>query len=260
MKTAVKASLIGIIFVLPLAGCTEVQKSDEALSFEDRPVIKAFYATSPVRIDGRLDEEVWQEAKAYELNIPVNKYEEGGELMFGGKAKVAWDEYYLYIGIEFEDDDIVAQMTEDEMHHYRGGDVCELFVKPERANWYWELYVTPRGNKTNMFWPSRGYLSLPDQVEEYTSGLKVGAQVYGTLNNWRDTDQKWTAEMAMPVADLSEAGVGFGPGEQWTIFIARYNYSQSITSKGAEHSSVPQISRVDWHLLEEYGRIEFAGD
>ncbi len=48
----------------------------------------------------------------------------------------------------------VAEGKEDQLHHYQMGDLVELFLKPEDYTWYWELYATPIGKKTNFWFPA----------------------------------------------------------------------------------------------------------
>ena len=61
--------------------------------------------------------------------------------------------------------------------------------------------------------------------------MKVAAKIEGTLNNWEDKDKYWTAEMAIPVKDLTARGDSFGPGSHWVVLLARYNYSVYLPGK-----------------------------
>ena len=87
-------------------------------------------------------------------------------------------------------------------------------------------------------------------------GLRVAAQCKGTLNNSEDKDNYWTAEMAMPIVDLATPDQQFQPESKWRILVARYNYSRYLPA--TEFSMVPQISKTDYHLYEEYGVLELT--
>jgi len=219
------------------------------------PELAAAYAAQGVRIDGKLDEAVWKTAKVYQLVFGKDRLERGDQLQEPGQVQLAWDEKYFYIGIKFYDTDIVAEGTRGNEHHYRMGDLCELFLWPAKSPWYWELYVTPHGLKTHFWFPSAGRFGLPSTFEGYTCGLQVAAEIHGTLNNWHDTDEYWTAEMAMPVADLTAQGDAWAPAGDWRILVARYNFSFRLPAK--ENTMIPQLSRTNFHLREEYGRIRF---
>lgn len=220
----------------------------------EQPVMRAQYSATPVNIDGVLDDKVWRQAASYPLNLSKDNTANGRKLIEPGFIKLAWDKENLYLAVDFSDSDIVAEGEEDQIHHYKFGDLAELFLKPADRTWYWELYVTPRGKKTTFWFPGRGRLGL-ESNNKAASGLQVAASCSGTLNEWKDNDKGWTAEMAMPVKDLTALGQKFGPGSDWTILIGRYNYGVSLPEK--ELSTHPQLSKTSYHLYEEYAKLIF---
>ncbi len=237
-------------FALFFTGCEEY----EALKPEDepRPVVSARYTDVPVVIDGVLDDAAWEDAEVYHLVLGADRE---GEIREKGKAMVSWDENYLYVGVKFYDSDIVAEGEEDQLHHYKKGDLLEVFLKPEGQTWYWELYATPAEYKSTFFIPGRGRIWL-DSMADYDMDLKVGAKYEGTLNYWEDVDEYWTAEMAVPVEELTARGEEFGPGAEWKILIARYNFSRYLPNR--ELSMYPRLSRTSFHLHEEYASLELV--
>lgn len=214
----------------------------------------AKYTEKPVIVDGILNDIVWKKSPVYKLSLADNKK---SEPMEKGQAQIAWNEKYLYIGVKFYDSDIVQESEEDQKHHYLTGDLVEIFLKPEKNTWYWEIYGTPNGKKTVFWFPGRGRIGLP---ENFKPGMNldkilIDTQIKGTLNNWQDIDEYWTLEMAIPVEELIFYGDTFGPGSKWQILIARYNYSRYLPWK--ELSSVPKLSTTNFHLFEEYGKLIF---
>lgn len=236
-----------------LSGC--INNFESEVVFMSK-IHEAIYTDMPVNIDGILDDPIWQQAPSYPLCLSKDKIENGEILKEQGNVKFAWDDKNFYLAVDFKDSDIIAQGQEDQMHHYRYGDVCELFLKPKNEIYYWELYATPASRKSSFFWPSRGYLGLPDCLEKYSCGLKVAAQCNGTMNNWQDKDTGWTAEMAMPIKDLEAYGYKFGPDQEWTILVGRYNYSRYLDPK--ELSMTPQLSKTSYHLYEEYAELKLV--
>ena len=237
------------------AGCHN-KKDAHCYTKDTKPnvVLDAMYSASPVKVDGKLDDDVWQRATVYQMSLSADKEKAGDRLEEGGRVQFAWDKEYFYLAVTFTDSDIVAEGDKDQLHHYLLGDVCELFLKPGDRIWYWELYVTPRSRKTT-FWFPRG----PGSLEDYKSELVVAAQNSGTLNDRTDKDTEWTAEMAMPVKDLCARGETFGPGSDWRVFVGRYNYSNYLRSGETELSMTPQVSETNYHLINEYGRVNFVG-
>ncbi len=240
-----------LVIGLTVSGCvSELNNQEFAMS----QVYKAVYTDKPVKIDGKLDDQIWQTAPSYPLYLSKDKADAGETLKEGGCVKFAWDEQYFYLAADLKDSDIIAQGDKDQMHHYRYGDVCELFLKPAEQPYYWELYVTPAGKKTSFFFPSKAALKNPEIFENYSCGLKVAAKINGTLNSSQDTDIGWTAEMAVPIKDLEAKGYKFGPSQKWTVLVGRYNYFGGLDTK--ELSMTPQLSKTSYHLTEEFAKLQ----
>ena len=71
-------------------------------------------------------------------------------------------------------------------------------------------------------------------------------------NNWKDKDNGWKTLIRIPLAELRKNGMKFAPGEKWTIFIARYNYSRFLPT--CEYSGVPQ-KFAHFHVLSDYAKL-----
>ena len=245
---------------LPLlfSGCATLKQPGTATNNAEPPPppeMVAVYSPAPVVIDGALDDPAWKRATVYPMERAVADVESGKSMEQPGEIRLAWDQEYLYLAVSFTDSDIVAEGEGDQLHHYQLGDVVEWFIKPENNPWYWELYCTPNSRKTAFFYPSRGRLGLPSTLN-YQCDLRVAAGIDGTVNAWKDTDQGWTAELAMPVADLSAHGDTVAPGEAWRVLVARYNYSFHLKGHGSERSSAPQLPWVNFHLLEKFATLK----
>ena len=242
--------VVGVISLL-IAGCTA--SSSQSLR-SDTMSVTAVLVNEPINIDGELTDTVWQTAPRYTFSLGKDRLASNNNLVEPGYVQCAYDEDYFYLAVSCVDNDIVAEGQADQLHHYQFGDTAELFLKPENASWYWEMYVTPRGNKTVFFFPGRGRLGVPSCFEDQGWGLQVGAKMTGTLNNWQDKDQGWTAEMAVPIEDLTRFGGTFSNADKWTILISRYNFSRYL--KNIEMSAFPRLSRTDFHLLDEYAPLD----
>jgi hypothetical protein len=212
-------------------------------------------AGKPVKFDGRLGDPVWQQAQVYPLNLSLEAQGKGQRLQEPGNMRLAWDAQSLYLGIDFTDSDVVAEGTQDGQHHYTLGDLAEFFIWPEDQTWYWELYVTPKNHQTTFFFPGGGRLGIPSTFSQGFR-LKTAARVEGTLNDWTDRDRGWTAEMAVPVKELTARGEKWGPGSKWRILVARYNYSRYLWTK--ELSMCPALPGGSYHAREHYGRLVFG--
>ena len=224
---------IGMLLALWVGGCATHGNKDSG-NQDVRRSMTARFASVPVKVDGVLDEAVWQQAIAYSfVKYPFRaggREEKGEAPVEGGEARLAWDNEFLYVAVTFKDSDLVAEGKEDQLYHFKMGDTVEVFLKPADQTWYWELYATPKGNKSSFFIPGRGRQGL-DSTARYECGLIVRAKHEGTLNHWEDKDAGWTAELAIPVKDLTARGEVFRPDSGWFILVSRYNYSRYLLKK-----------------------------
>lgn len=259
MKSHVFSLIIEAIgLVIILSACS----IDRKISYRE---IIAMRTHNPVQIDGKLEESDWKKTPSYTLAHArkqfkyaapdVKEFFQNG-VIEPGTIRLLWDENYLYVGIEFRDQDILAEGTADQLYHYSMGDTAEIFIKPLNKTWYWEIYVTPSNRKTVFFFPSRGMLGIPScfPKEPAIKRLKTGAVYFGTLNSPWDRDSKWTAEIAIPRKEIGTVGEQLAPNVPWKIFFGRYNYGRNLTQR--ELSSYPQQNNVDFHSHYDYGRLK----
>ena len=242
-----------ILVLLVLFACVAVYAQNKGA------VLVAY--SEEVSTDASLSADCWQNAKKCPLHLcnydmrgwpRAMRKNVGNKLRNPGYVQFLWNEKNLYIGVMMEDADVVAESDEDQDHHYRLGDVIEVFLKPRDRSFYWEMYGTPKQKKTVFFFPSRGRHFLPS-VTEHPADISVTAAVDGTLNDWSDQDKGWSMVMAIPVEMLERQGYAFRPGQNWTVLVARQNYSADLPMK--EHSTLPRLSQVNFHLYEEYGDL-----
>ena len=224
--------------------------------------MEAAYTTTPVKIDGQLDDPIWATAREYRMFIPADRAPAEAPLVEGGKVKLAWDDDNFYLAVTYFDSEIKADGQFDHQGHYALGDVCELFLKPDNEPWYHELYVTPKSHKTSYFLPKRVDVHIYPDFD-----LTVAATCDGTLNDPADKDRSWSAEMAVSIDSLSSRGakgpdaqiVPFAPDQPWRILVARYNYCKDLDiEERLQYSTAPHLSKTNYHLLEEYAILRLV--
>ena len=218
---------------------------------------------SGMNMENGIDHPAWKNTPSYQflqmigpLSAINRKPAEGGSVQY------LYDDNYFYVRAEFIDSDIIVSATADGGHFYNTGDVLEIFIKPEKSNYYWEIYGTPNKLNTRFHYSSRSNLGLPSGFKHDEVGIKVNSKINGTLNDSSDRDQSYIVLVAIPVTELNHpikeghpnGTVPFSPDEEWRVFSSRYNYSRYLNKY--ELSSFPQIFG-GYHSLEYFAKIKF---
>ncbi|VGO19063.1 DOMON domain-containing protein [Pontiella sulfatireligans] len=222
----------------------------------DHPIIKAVYVPECPEITGSPDEGIWSSATGYPLS---NSKDKAGCPQEGGLVKFAWNQHGLYVAAKLEDSCVVAKNKRDEQFHYMFGDVFELFLKPRNDEYYWEMYATPRGNKTTLFFPAeRSGVTLDRCLNDHDfHGLETAAIIHRSEHESGSSEQGWSAEMWIPASQLSHYGEPWGETSNWSILCGRYNYSNEALTD-PELSMLPSLSKTNFHLTNEYASLYFS--
>ena len=211
-------------------------------------------ASGPIKLDGVLDEPAWKKAQVLSA---FSAYWLGRKAKTATKARLLWDDDYLYFAAEMEDADLYADVKE-----YNGitweNDVFELFFKPSADRLaYYEFQVTPLNTRLELFFPSRGAGGYRRAAPAGTLGMETAVKLDGTLNDWHDRDRGWTAEGRIPWSAFKAAGGRPAPGDRWRFALCRYDYSKDFDH--AETSSSAPLTQPDFHRYEDYGKLTFVG-
>lgn len=222
-------------------------------------LITARRADTPITLDGTLDEPAWDQAEVVD-GFFAWRGRERVDAYLQTEVRVLWDDTHLYIGATMWSADIYAPFEEDNDTLWRG-DVFEIFVKPaEDSTHYYELHVAPNNRTLQMFIPRRGAGSWERFI--YDAGMRTATTVRGEMNNWRTTDEGWTAEIAIPFTAFRETVPPPRAGDRWRVAFCRYDYSVHLPEdrfrRGVEVSSSAAFATGNFHDYEEYDVLVFA--
>jgi len=273
-----KNSLLLIVVALCLSSCvgnsdTNHSPSGGLLPYHE-PNHYLCYKISEIVVDGVLEDKEWDQAKWTELfkdiqgeNLPVPR--------FNTRAKMAWNNDYLFIAVEIEDPHVWATITErDEVIFYDND--FEVFIDPDGDTFhYYELEV----NAFETAWDlllTKPYRDFGNAIDAWDiDGLKVGVSVQGTINDPSDIDQGWTIEIAIPFRIIEEcASFDDVPssGDFWRINFSRVEWKTDIidgkyvkqvnpdTGKSLPEDNwvwSPQY-HINMHMPEYWGYIVFS--
>src|SRR5437588_10474098 len=87
-----------------------------------------YRANMPVRVDGKLDERAWR-AAAWTTDFVDIEGSAKPTSRYRTRAKILWDDEYLYIGAELEEPEVKATLTKHDSVIFHDNDF-EVFLKP----------------------------------------------------------------------------------------------------------------------------------
>jgi hypothetical protein len=248
-------SLIVVCGMFMIAGGTEARNTNAYL-------VKR--ASEPLVIDGMLDEAAWRDA---ELTGNFLIYTDSSDPEYGTQAKMLWDDDYLYIAVIMTDRDVWAEMTSwgPDDRCLCSEEVAEVFIDPDGdGSMYIEIEVNPfetvmdltvskalaEGGKADMHWKFEG--------------LKVGVEVYGTLNESSDYDKKWVCEMALPFKAMAFSAPTKNfppePSDTWRLNVYRYNYDRNDIENPELSAWNPTGLGRGFHAPNKFGCVIFSDE
>lgn len=215
-----------------------------------------YRTAEPLKIDGRLDEASWQKAQPTSAfadisgeGFPKPKYET--------RAKMLWDDEYLYVGAVLQEEDIKARLTQRDTIIYYDNDF-EVFINPRGdGHHYFEIETNARGVVFDLML-DRPYRSGGNFLLQWDCpGLQLAVHHDGTLNNPKDRDRQWSVEMAIPYkALMMNFDNPLKAGNYWRINFSRVQW---LKAGGPEENWVwMPTGKVDMHMPDRWGFLFFS--
>ncbi|HEX2962141.1 MAG TPA: carbohydrate-binding family 9-like protein [Ignavibacteriales bacterium] len=267
MKTLLKyICLCAIVSAFSYKPLFSQKIAEPKIPFSPRHYV-CFRTDVKMNIDGNLYEQSWQKAPWTEAFVDV----EGGEKpapKFRTRAKMLWDDNFLYVAAELEEPDLWATLTKRDTTIYNDNNF-EIFIDPDGDTQnYYEFEI----NALNTFWDllmTKPYRTGGFPISTWDiRGIKTAVGIQGTLNNPADKDQSWTVEIAFPLKVLLQSSGHKGlpqNGEQWRVDFTRVEWG--VTSSGGIYKrnddetsywAWSPIGLVDFHYPEMYGYVQFS--
>jgi hypothetical protein len=232
-------------------------------------------ADGPIKVDGRLEEAVWQKADWTEVFGDIEGRAKPAP-RYRTRVQMLWDDRYFYIGAYLEEPNVWATLTERDSIIFEDNDF-EVFIDPDGdTHDYYELEM----NALNTVWDLllvKPYRDGGPAVHSWDiRGLKTGVNVMGTLNDPSDRDKAWTVEIAMPFAVLRECIPGKPEhpvaGDQWRVNFSRVEYrldvEKGVYVKAKDAGTGRPLPEDNWtwtpqglvniHYPEMWGYVQFS--
>jgi len=232
----------------------------------------------PPALNGKLDDPVWAEARWTEDFVDIQG-ERSPAPWFRTRVKMVWDDEFLYIGAELQEEHVWATLTKRDSVIFMDNDF-EVFIDPDGdSHNYYELEINALGTVWDLFLikPYRDDRLGQAAVTYWDiQGLRSAVHVWGTLNDPADIDTRWTVELAIPWAALQECASGRRPprpGEQWRLNFSRVEYRIDIQGSSYKKQVDPTTGKpreeenwvwspqglINMHYPEMWGFVQFSG-
>lgn len=234
-----------------------------------------YRADRKINIDGRLNEQTWKKAPWTSSFVDIEGDKKPLPLQ-ETRAKMLWDDEYLYIAAQIEEEHIWAYQDKKDQIVYLENDF-EVFIDPDGdTDNYYELEINAINNTFDLFLPKTYRKGGRARIKWDIAGLKSGVSVDGTINDASDKDKRWFVEIAIPFKALSTQDVQpLIPqhGSEWRINFSRVNWQHEVNDEGrysrkrnAETGKIlPEYNWVwspqgiiNMHFPEYWGRMYFS--
>jgi len=211
------------------------------------PVYEVLGASSPIRVDGLLDDPAWAEAPV--LGAFRNN-RDGSASPLHTEARILYDESYLYFASRFVDTNIWATLKRRDEHLWTE-EVMEVFLRADRNDTpYIELEVNPLGALIDIYLLD---IRKPLHYESWNSEkIRWAVRVEGTVDG-QPGDKDWTCEIALPMEDIVPApAIPPRPGDRWLFNMYR------VEKKPAPAGLAWSPTGSDFHQPQRFGEIVFS--
>jgi hypothetical protein len=203
---------------------------------------------APIAIDGVLAEAAWDRA---ERAGPFVRSLDGQPCSARTVARLLWDDDNLYVAFQAEDPDISTPFSRDDEPLYTSN-VVEIFLNPSGdLRRYDEIELAPSNALFDAsFTGRRQGMDL-----SWSSRARHAVHLDGTLNDSRDVDRGWTAELAIPFATLT--GMPHPRprrGDRWRFNLYRLRQGRGQPGEGQAYSP-PMVG--DFHALDRFATLRF---
>lgn len=256
----------------------------------------AYRTRTPLLVDGKLAEAVWQKVPHSPRFVDVVGGTPG---IYDTRSAVLWDETNLYIAFWMEEPYVQAQITRRDDLIFLEND-AEVFI--DGGDCYYEFEMNALGTLYEVFfiWKdayTRGsrfdtpefdvhqrkaltFGGNHDRTGEYfwrgthprgvrwafldydMPGVQVGVHIDGMLNDNSTPDKGWQVCLAFPWESLRILANGRSippvDGDMWRIFFGRYEKFQMNGEVAYAGWSWNRVGTADNHLPECYIQIHFS--
>ena len=218
------------------------------------PIYRCFKIERDLELTGALDDPLWHAAPVAELGDPI----EGKPARHKTRARLLYNDRYLYVAFECEDDFVWGTLQERDSPIY-DEECVEVFLCPTgNPRLYYELNVSPLNTVFDAFIlngrPVGGERVRFIGLKDFTcDGLVTKVAIDGKVGE--RGAKGWSVEYAIPFQAIVGGPTEIPqPGEQWFINLFRID---ALDPQEREYYSWVPPGAVDFHRPWRFGILKF---
>ncbi len=225
-------------------------------------------ATTPIKVDGELDDKAWADAPWTDDFVDIEG-DKKPKPRFRTRAKMLWDDKYFYVAAEMEEPHVWGKLTQHDAVIFHDNDF-EVFIDPDGDHHeYFELEINALDAEWDLFLPKPYRDGGTADNGWEIPGLKAISHVDGTLNDPMGEDRGWSVELAIPWASMADKAHTPTPprdGDRWRVNFSRVEWQHRVVDH--RYEKVPGRKEDNWvwsaqgtidmHRPERWGYVEFS--
>lgn len=270
MRTTFVLAALVLGIGCPAAGTAQEREIRFSTPYEFQPPHYVCYrAPQAVTVDGDIDTPEWSAVPWTSDFVDIQGKNRPVEPRHRCRAKLMWDDRYLYIAAELVEPHLWATLTERESVIFHDNDFEVFLDVTGSTHHYMEFEVNALGTEWDLML-TRPYRDGGAALNGWNmNGMRSAVKLYGTLNDPSDRDERWTFEMAIPIATLLEVQYGkhrIEAGEQWRLNFSRVQWQLDVVDGAyVKRPNVPEdnwvwapTGKINMHEPEYWGFLQFS--
>ncbi len=239
--------------VILLCSIPSLVNADEPSKKFKPPTYEILRASSPITLDGKLDEPAWIAAPSMGP-FHFTWYKSGKQEQT--VSKMLWDDNYLYVAHICQDSHITAR------HKQHDGPIAQddcfevMFAPdPDKPNVYFNVEWNVIGGYVDNHRPNGP--KQPRAPKWDAQGVKIAGTYVGTLNKDDDKDRHWIVEAAIPFENFKNYMPHTPPqtGSSWNLNLNRHG---GDTDMQYSQWSPADTEKPSFHTPHRFGRVTFS--
>lgn len=257
MKNTNKLTLLFIFFGCSFFGTAQ---SEKKLSLGEQPIFKATKTSEAILVDGKMNENVWQQTQAKTLDYfyRIDKPDDDQQTTF----RMLWDDKNLYLFYNMKDKYLTARETQRDGEPYLD-DCAEIFfiTAPDSLDTHFGYELNLNKASNDFIYFNDFYNGEDLAFKGFNPDFEVEVTFNGTINDNSDIDFGWTMEMAIPISNFGKLGqvVPVSVGNKWAFLAIRQDRNDAEGDRRSTSTIFPiyDISK-NVHQQNRFGLVEFV--